>query len=539
MLFSVLLLVEETARAQSVTDPGQLKKRVKPPTVVPKADDRLTLPVAPRLTPSDPGRQFVLTGVEIVGATVYSAEAFSPLYTPHLGRRLYARDIKKILDAITAKYRGDGYLLSRAVAKPQALEFGIVRIQVLEGYISRVSINGDVKDRSGLLQRHIGRIKAAVPINIATLERSLLLMSDLPGIQLRQSIREIEGKAGVYELILQIDVDKSQQFASVDNRGTAAVGKLQAIGVASFNSLFGRFEQTRLVGFTIPDDPQELMFFDLSHREQIGSDGLSLNLAANYSKSKTGVGSRDLGRGKGAAIDLSYPVIRRQDTSLVVNGKLELSESREEKAAGRTADNLTVLRLGGTYSFVDPMSGANRVGVELSQGLNIFGASDTEDVDLSDAGARASFSKAALNIARRQSIGKRVRLDIGLSAQKSSDSLLSAEQFSVGGTEFGRAYDPSEIVGRDGFAGSVEMVFIGSEPMWVLDSYELFGFYDFGAVWNNETSRDSIASAGIGIRFDVMTNFSGSLELAKPLTRTVAEEHDNDVRVFFSLSAIF
>jgi hemolysin activation/secretion protein len=121
--------------------------------------------------------------------------------------------------------------------------------------------------------------------------------------------------------------------------------------------------------------------------------------------------------------------------------------------------------------------------------------------------------------------------------------LLLPEQFALGGARFGRAYDPAEITGDDAVAGSLELRYGRFVESRFLRSYQLYAFYDVGAVWNQDvsdgTQRQSLASAGGGIRLALPQDFAASLEIAKALTRRVAAEGDKPVRVFVSVSASF
>jgi hemolysin activation/secretion protein len=123
---------------------------------------------------------------------------------------------------------------------------------------------------------------------------------------------------------------------------------------------------------------------------------------------------------------------------------------------------------------------------------------------------------------------------------------LSGEEFSVGGARFGRGYDPSEITGGDGAAGLVELRHDGRfAGLGTELSYQLYGFGEFGVVWtgdpNGGGARDSLASAGAGVRIGWGGRFLGEIEVAAPLTRGVASEggRSDFARVFFRLTAAF
>src|SRR5690606_6920501 len=105
----------------------------------------------------------------------------------------------------------------------------------------------------------------------------------------------------------------------------------------------------------------------------------------------------------------------------------------------------------------------------------------------------------------------------------------------VGGIGFGRGYDPSEVTGDHGIAAKVELQW--KEPITFntpfINSYQLYGFYDIGRVWNEDATtsaqkRDSVASAGAGLRFDLNYDMEGGFAVAFPLTREVQTQKDRD-----------
>ena len=131
------------------------------------------------------------------------------------------------------------------------------------------------------------------------------------------------------------------------------------------------------------------------------------------------------------------------------------------------------------------------------------------------------------------------------SGQVAFTDLLSPELFGFGGEAFGRGYDPSEIVGDHGAALKLELRYALGEGIAGLPSFgaTLYGFYDAGVVRQRSPggldAQQSATSAGLGVRFDVGRLLSGYLEVAKPLTRTVAAEGQRDPRAFGGLSLRF
>jgi len=142
-----------------------------------------------------------------------------------------------------------------------------------------------------------------------------------------------------------------------------------------------------------------------------------------------------------------------------------------------------------------------------------------------------------------QSIGQTFGLYVTATGQVSSDPLLATEEFTLGGAQFGRAFDYSEMSGDDGAAAAIEFRH-GRNPGWrSVDFYQLYAFYDIGSVWNQGDiaviDHASLSSAGFGLRLTMATNTRLNLEAARPLTGWPAEVRDGDWRGFVSLSSSF
>ena len=219
---------------------------------------------------------FVLSGVDIDGATVYRSDELAKLYEPLLARRISLAEIEGLLAAITRKYHEDGYILSHAVAPPQKVDLGILKIHVIEGYVARVLIPGAGAGDGALLRDYARPVVAQHPLTRAVLERQTLLMGDLPGITVSPTIVPIDEAAGRYELHLAVTRKAVAGSVGFDNRGTDAVGPLESLCHGQLNGLIGNADATRLTFFTVPNQPRELLYAEVRHDEPIGTDGARL-----------------------------------------------------------------------------------------------------------------------------------------------------------------------------------------------------------------------------------------------------------------------
>lgn len=529
-------------------DPAQIRRRIEEsrPAPAKPAPEPTAIPQAPAPTePSGAESGFVLSAVVIEGATVFEPGDLAPLYQDFLARNVTLSSVQEIAQRITQKYQDAGYVLTRAIVPPQQVQGGLLTVRVVEGYVARVNFEG-LEGKEDVLAPYAAAIISARPTTLASLERNLLLINDLGGITVRSSALNRIDNEGAYEVIVTVDYDAYDGVAYVDNRGTPAVGRLQSWLSGAANNAFGYGERVQLGFFTVPDQPSELLYGELSYRQPIGADGTVLSTSVSGSRTDAGADLAAVeseGHSVRVTVRATHPVVLARGRRLTFSGSFDYLDVGEDRLGlTRLQDSLRVFRAGINYLRDDSWNGSMQFAAELSQGFDILGASDRGRPTLSRADGDGVFTKATAQISRTQGIGQNFGVVVAVKGQVSADPLLSSEEFSVGGSQFGRAYDFSEITGDDGVATSIEVRFGDSVNSDVLKGYQLYGFYDIGAVWNAvgaSERRDTLASAGGGIRLTFARSIFGNVEVAKPLTRDVSTTDDRDVRVFFSLSAGF
>ncbi len=545
------------ASPSNSADPGEIRRRIEQqqlPQPRRSADPgrridlygRPPVDIAPRwMTPDIEPLSFVLAAVVIDGATVFSPEDFRPLYGPHMAKQIRDREVEEILAAITALYRDNGYFLSRAVAAPQPLDHGVLRISVIEGYVSHVSFDGTVPDMSRL-HRIAAKMVGERPSRRATFERALYLINDLHGLSAEAGFTPHDDDPQQFAATFAIEHDVVDAAAAIDNRGTRAVGRDQAWLIGGLNGAFGHSERLQLRFSSVPSAPRELLFLELLYDQPIGAAGTSLSATASASQVDAGADLALLeteSESQFISVGLSHPLIRSRRETLWLSGALEYLDLREERLGLLNfEDRVRSARLALRYVRDDDFDGTTSTNLSIGQGLDVFGASKPRAAELSRPDGRSDYTTFVGEIRRDQHIFDQLYLHLAATGQRSTTPLLTSEEFAVGGAVYGRGYDVSEIVGEHGAAAMTELRYGWEVNSRWLQALELFGFYDIGAVWNDGdggTTRTSLASAGGGVRvlFDPWVYLS--IELAQPLTLTPGNEGDKDPRVFFSVSSRF
>ncbi|MDA1357302.1 MAG: BamA/TamA family outer membrane protein [Proteobacteria bacterium] len=488
----------------------------------------------------------VLSAVVIEGATAYQLEEFAPLYEKYLGKTVSGVELRNVAESITKKYKADGYFLSRAFMPRQRITLGIVRYQIFEGFIESVEFAGAMRGRDSLLRAYGDNIAADRPLRKWVFVNNLVLVNSLPGVEATPTLTPVEGKPDAFQLVLELAHQTYDGSVTVDNRGTRSIGPYRSLFGVALNSILGQYEQTSLSFITAPLQPEELLYYEVGHRQPIGEAGTTITFSAARTNVDAGADLSDLAVNSfksGLSLKIDHPLYRRSDQSASLSLRFDYSNSNTTKQAETlTEDRLRVLRIGGRYNISDDFEGKNSVGVKLSQGLNILGATTAGSATLSQFGGKSSFTKIEATAERQQSLSDALSLRASTHGQWSEDRLLSAEKFSIGGSQFGRAYDAAEISGMNGVASSLQLAYQYEVDAEYLQAFSLYGFYDFGVVWDSDidegNTSESLASAGIGLTLNLPSDVFVRLEIAKPLTRTVAqlEENGKNPRLFLTIS---
>ena len=525
------------------------------------AEREFRLPPAPRVTPAPleiprpshqapagaEGVRFQLEEIELVGNTVYASAALLAAHRGRMGQAATLADLYAIAHHITTIYRNNGYILSQAIVPAQQIEAGIVRIQIIEGFVNEVRTTGDIKGNRSLVDAYAASIRSVRPLTARLLERYLLLLNDLAGTTARAVLTPAESVFGAADLVIEFSHRTATGAISTDNRGGRVTGPWRGYIDLDLYSLFGRFDKTALRAVTTLD--RRLNYGSVQHEHPVGEDGARVGVTLGYSKAEPELGgafgSSNLETSsRSGALSYTHPLKRSRSANTYARASFGYHNG-ETRFIGVPIkeDKLRMVRLGVTADAADAMRGVNIVDMEVSRGLDVLGATESGSPDLSRQAGRSDFTKATLYAARLQSIAARWSVLAALSGQHGAHGLLASEMFGFGGAQFGRGYDASELVGDSGVAGKLELRYTDTLPGTLPLTYTAYAFWDAGKVWRrnpiNEASSESGASYGLGLKLDVARNVTGFGELAKPATRNVRAEGDRETRGYVGLAYRF
>ncbi len=520
-----------TALAAPVTQsvgPGQVQRQIEDMPSPQTKHRAVPLPAAAKTQVAIQTQTFVLSGVLIEGATAFSNLDFLPFYQSYLGKKVTLSDLRSIADAITQHYHQAGYFLSHTFLPAQRIEFGIVRIRVAEGYISDWKITGGVGNDDAMLNNILNPVTEQRPLLRTTLDKVFQNLSLLPDVIFHPYVRPVQNQLGAYDLVLDTEKRRFGGSINIDNHGSEYLGPFQGVMTLQTFDLTGHHEsyQFSLAGTAHTGD---LLYADIGTDWLLGDNGARFLVSAAHTIANLGGSLKSLdARIENSRLQLTtlFPLRRMLNQSTYLGLSIDMYRSRTDLyGTNRLKDHLTSVVVSVRHAYQPDEKATHSMGLSLTKGLKI---ADSEVVDTQTGAGigRPDFFKVNLYYSYLRIIRNHWALTSQIDGQYAANTLPNLETYSIGGQNYGRAYDPAEITGDSGLAGRLEIA--NRHALTVAHAgIDPYVFYDLGKTWRADSSTGpdsaSLASGGLGVRAGD-AGFSAYLEVDKPLTRKVASE---------------
>ena len=560
-----LLLVTDLVKAQNDIPPIPLPPQPEPrePETLPPLEEilpELENPTAPddsNTTIKDFANTVFVKKFEIVGSTAFTPEELARVLKPFTLRRLSFSEILAAQKAIDRLYVERGYITSGTFLPPQKLEDGIVTIEVVEGTVEEISIEGLNRLNSGYVRSRLD-LATGAPLNRDKLLNALQLLQIDPLIE--NLAAELTAGTRPGSSILELNLEEADPFDLIlgfDNYRAPSVGTDRRTVRLTHRNLAG-FGDRLSVGYLNTDGSNSLN--DLNYSLPFNPYNGTINFRFDYTDSNIITSPFDSlnVESENTYYEFTYrqPLLQkptedvaigftfsRNDSVITINNQPEQIFSRGANANGET--NISALRFFQEYTKSD----ANRVIALRSQfslGIDAFDAT-INDGDLPDSKFLAWRGQAQY----LQLLGSNFTLLLRSDFQVSDRSLVPTEQFTLGGGLNVRGYPQNALLGDNGWFNSVEIrATVLRIPKWKA-SLELTPFVDFGTVWNSdvnsndddnfddfELETNTLVSTGIGLRLQISDRFASRLDWGIPLVDLDTEGDSlQENGVYFSLEA--
>ncbi|MDZ4080649.1 ShlB/FhaC/HecB family hemolysin secretion/activation protein [Hydrocarboniphaga sp.] len=492
----------------------------------------------------------VIQNVRFVGVTAVNPGALRWLLHDQFNKPLSYDDLQAMAEKVTRYYRKNAYFLARAALPVQDLSSGILEIHVTEGRVGKVSVRiaEDAPVSESRVQAMLEPLRSQSVLNNRVYERTMLLISDLPGVRANATLEE-GSESGTTDIKVEISAKKRWQVAvDADNDGTKATGRERAGLTARWGSPSGNGDNLDVRVQASSD--ASLAFGRIAYELPVGYDGWRAGAGIAHVQYDLGGQYSVLdaeGKADVANVFATYPIHRSRNENALLRLNVEYKSLNDDiKLVGlESRKHLLNVSAATNYEARDAWGGGgfNSHAMSATWGRLTIEDDITRYFDQSAFGRQTEGNYLKLNfqLSRLQYLFARNNLFLGVAGQVASKNLDPAEQLNIGGAGTVRAYANSELLADTGIVANLEW------RIGLTRQFTLFPYYDLGhgsvferVAGANDGGR-TISGYGVGLTWSQIGNFfiTTSVAWRDKGEPPLAEGSDHEPRWLFQLQKSF
>lgn len=504
------------------------------PAPLPPPEDLLR-PPAGIPTPIEPGIEIPSTitveRFQVEGSTVFSESELAETLAPFTGRPITFAELLQARSAVTQRYIDAGYITSGAfIPAGQVIEDGVVTIQVVEGTLEDIQIEGLRRLNPGYVRSRI-RAAAGRPLNVNNLLQGLQLLQLNPLIESLSA----ELAAGIRpgQSILYVQVDPASTLSAqvtLDNGRSPSVGSFRRRAQISEANLLGQGDGLGVsysntdgsdswdVEYVLPFNAYDgtLGVLYSSTNSEVIEDPFDILGIESESETWDVTLRQPLVRTPSEEFALAFSLTHRStQTSIQPPDFPRIGFPLTEGANDEGETQLTALRFAQEWTRRDSQQ-VTALRSQFSLGTDWFGATINEE------GVPDSHFLSWQGQAQWvRLLDTDMLLLTRANVQLADRSLLSLEQIGLGGQGSVRGYRQDQILSDNGIFASVEL----RVPIFRIDDWDslvqITPFVDYGKGWNNGDRADPdpshLVSVGVGLLWQVSDRVTARVDWGIPL----------------------
>jgi hemolysin activation/secretion protein len=458
--------------------------------------------------------RFQISRFDVSGNTLLSSADVQAAVAPWTGPGRDFGDVQRALEALEALYHARGYKVVTVQLPEQELNGGVVRLNVIQPRLSRVSVGGNRYFSEQNIRAGLPTLQPGQTPNLQEVSANLRLVNENPAKKLKLNLAGGEADDEVEARVEAVDESPWKVMFSLDNTGTEATGETHAGVMLQHANLWGRDHVGSLQYTTTAERPDRVAVWSAGYHIPLYALGDAVDLFASYSNVDSGTVNAGIFNlavsGKGAVYGARYTHALARRGSLesrLVYGVDYKAYKNNVVFGGRNFGNdVTVhpLSIGWAGNAVMSDGEAN---LALTVLQNIAGGTrgGTRDFAAVRSGAKAGYTMLRFSAAIANVIAGDWQTRVLLNGQATGDALVPGEQFGAGGSTTVRGFGERDLATDSGFVTNVELYTpnLCTRAFW---QCRLLGFYD--TAWGErnhilpgELRRTAISSVGLGLRF--------------------------------------
>ncbi len=474
-----------------------------------------------------------IESIILQGNTVLSEKEIKRLLDPYCHRELNGKDVIQLCQEIDQFYVKKGYFLAWTYPPVQKIENGQLILQVLEGHLADIEIEGNISYSTNYIRKYVSHLKGKA-LNYNDLLKALILLNENFSLTVKGVLRKSPVLGGVCLVLVIQDKFPYQFSVGYNNWGSQSTTYDQISSEADVGNVLASGDKlVLLTSFGIPP-----VFYFVNPIYSIPVNGYGSRLSFSYLYSFSNIQqlqSLELkARSEVGTIALSQPVARTRKFSATTFAIFDIKQmSNYEQGETVSFDKLRVFSFGAALDYVDAVLGRSFFNAYLRAGIPDFlGGYKAVDPSSSREGSGARYYILDANFQRIQPLPKDCSLLLTTSAQGTFNLLPIPEEFAIGGIGSVRGYPAAVAIGDLGYFGNLEFytplpflrdtICKSMKKKWK-EFLQFLVFLDHGGVYSNNSVEDVLSpayltSTGVGLRFYGPRGVNVSFDAAFPLT---------------------
>lgn len=532
-LFTVALLAScQSAFASDPPTAGGQIQQIKPLPIQQKAVPEIRVERGSSLPIPAPDQvKFTVKSLLVTGQTLYSEAELLAITGFSPGGELSLHELRGMALKISDLYHRNGYFVAQAYLPQQEIKDGVVKITVLEGRYGKIILHNQTNISDNQINGLLSGLNKGDIISTPPLERRLLLLSDLPGVEVKSSL--VAGAAmGESDLIVDVAPGRSiTGEVDADNAGNRYTGKYRLGATVNFNEPLGIGDVASLRAMT---SGYGLFYVRGSYQSQLGK--AKVGVAYSFLEYRLGKEFASLdanGTAQIASIYGSYPLIRSRNNNLHAGLAFDYRtyQDRVELYSTVTDKQAQVLIASLYGDSRDDLGGGGRssYSLALTSGNLDIQTSAARSIDAATAQTNGFYNKLGFSAARLQKVTEVISLYAAINGQFAMKNLDVSEKMELGGMYAVRAYPEGEAYADQGYVATVEArVLLPKFSERLPGQMHLVGLVDTGTVtinknpWTTEPNSRTLSGAGVGFTWEEYNNFSLKMYYAHKLGNEAA-----------------
>ncbi len=485
-------------------------------------------------------------GISINESGILSDEEIQLLADSVIEKNVTFTDLENLVQNFNYIFAQKGYVTARAFIPPQTIENGIVKIELVEGTIGKITFENNKWTKTSYIKKRINQKEGSI-FDVAELEQDIVKFNKYNDrINLKASLYkgEVEGTTDV-----KIEAKEDFPFhimGVMDNAGRKTIGELRGGLMLSADSLLGYRDKLSLGAYASKHSITPFADYNIPVNKKDGRVGFTFSSSfANVGEGPYKIFDIE-SRSFNYALYYTHPLVRKPHFELTSYSAINYKQA-STSFSGVTiyTDKISSFETA-LNARIDTKRGIWYINQGVYQAFPIFSE-------------ESKYFKYTGNIVRLHDFGKGIVGQLrGMYQFSPKDVMPYIDQFQAGGLASVRGYSEGLLIGRSGYLLSGELMFpIAPQKITIkrkgektqvpflgqfvkglvfVDHAGVMPFKGEGPGKRSINQSDYMISMGFGLRINLPGDAQARLYWACPLMHNPNEIYYRNPRFSFEIS---